>query len=172
MDTPPPSSPPRGASSQVQSAVPSVQAPAPPPVYTFEKHIARDVYLDLIRKNYPDLDVANLSDFDLIALSSGGYDGSPAGIQQWLQDELDAVAELEGGDVKVILEEATVACNEIVSAIGVSLARLLSIPLVAEHTSDQSAQAFHGSDRRYHPTCDGHRLLHAPLACLGAKLVF
>ncbi|OJT06183.1 hypothetical protein TRAPUB_2966 [Trametes pubescens] len=120
LDTPPPSSPPRGTtlSSQVQGAVPSVQAPAPPPVYTFEQHIARDVYLDLIRKNYPDLDVANLSDFDLMALSSGAYNGSTAGTQQWLQAELDAVAELEGGDVKAILDEATVACNEKVSAIG------------------------------------------------------
>ncbi|OJT03900.1 hypothetical protein TRAPUB_8959 [Trametes pubescens] len=115
--TPPPSSPPQGMTASSQGAR-SVQDTAAHPDYTFELHTARDVYLGCIRKLYPDLDVVNLTDFQVMALSSGEYEGSMAGIQQWLKDELDSVVELQGEAEQAVLDAATEACNERVAAVG------------------------------------------------------
>lgn len=91
--------------------------------YSFERHIARDVYLGCVRKLYPDLPIANLTDFEVMALSSGSYNGPMAGIRQWLEHEFDLVVQLHGGHCeKAILDVATEACNERVAAIGVSSA--------------------------------------------------
>ncbi len=86
---------------------------------------------------YPDLDFANLTDFQVMVLSSGSYRGSMAEIQQWLEDELRHVVELHGGQEKAVLDMATEACNERVAAIGVSSAfTKLSVIRMTEHTAE------------------------------------
>lgn len=123
LQTPPPSSPPKDASASSQGH----DEPEGARVFTFEQHTARDVYLYGVRKSYPRLDIANLTDFEVMTLSSGGYKGSMDGIQQWLEHELDLVVKLHGGGKKAILDMATEACNERVAAVGVSSACNLSI---------------------------------------------
>lgn len=167
LNTPPPSSPPKGATTISQAQVQGVRD------YTFVRQTARDVYLGCIRKQYPNLDIANLTDFQVMMLSSGDYKGPTAGIQQWLKDELALVVKFLGEGEQAILDMATKACDEKVAAIGVSSASSkLSVYRVTDRALDRSAQALGRSNQRFYPTSDEYAILHAPLAGVREDLVF
>lgn len=62
----------------------------------------RVIYLRIIRKRYPELDVSNFSDFDILTLAGIPYNGTLDSINEWLAHKLREAAECVGSTERVM----------------------------------------------------------------------
>ena len=83
--------------------------PLPPSVAPRNTGCIRDVYLQSIRKRYPNFRPRH--DFDILALSDGRFDGLESEIYTWLDSELAIMVDSMGG-----ADEVLAAAEELLGA--------------------------------------------------------